>query len=281
MPYGIINGVKMFYRMKGKGTPIIFIHPPLLNSVNFTYQLEQLSDRFQIILFDIRGHGKSAPSPAPLTYSLIAEDIKQLLDLLNIEKAYICGYSTGGGIALEAMLNYPDRFYGGILLSAMSEVSDWRLQARLITAISLTAAKAKRMMSAAISWGNADMNRTFANLYRGAMNGTSENMKQYYYASLVYNCTSRLKHLNLPQLLIYGEKDKYFKRYAQILHNELPESSLIFIKGVHHQLPTKAADQMNRLLSSWVQLQQENPDASSVQFRFPFEEGQEETYIMV
>lgn len=262
MPYGSINGVQIFYRTKGKGTPIIFIHPPLLTSANFTYQLEQLSDRFQIILFDIRGHGKSEVSEVPLTYTLIAEDIKQLMNVLDIDKAFLCGYSTGGGIALEAMLSYPDRFYGSILISAMSEVSDRWLRTKLITAITLSTIKAKKMLSAAIAWGNADMAQTYRNLFQGATAGAINNIRQYFYNSLVYNCTHQLKQIHVPQLLLYGEKDRHFKRYARMLHTELPNSTLIFMKKVHHQIPTKAATQMNRILSSWISQQIESDDQS-------------------
>jgi pimeloyl-ACP methyl ester carboxylesterase len=49
-----------------------------------------------MITFDIRGHGKSQYSNKPLTFPLIVEDIKLLLDHLEVEKAFICGYSTGG-----------------------------------------------------------------------------------------------------------------------------------------------------------------------------------------
>lgn len=279
MPYGEINGVRMFYRIKGKGIPIIFIHPPLLTSANFTYQLEQLSDRFQVIVFDIRGHGKSGHSDAPLTYSLIAEDMKQLMDLLKIKKAFLCGYSTGGGIALEAMLNYPDRFHGGILVSAMSEVSDWWLRTRLAAAITLTAARAKKLMSAAITWGNSDIPQTFHNMYKEANRGSIDHMKQYYYTSLLYNCTRKLKQLHHPQLLIFGDKDKGFKRYARILQQELPNSTLVYLSGVHHQIPTKAPDRMNRLMSAWI-MQQLEPEENIEQPWYAIVEQREEAYFM-
>jgi pimeloyl-ACP methyl ester carboxylesterase len=101
MPKANVNGTILHYHVHGRGTPIVFIHPPLLNRAVFRYQEVQLTDPFQVITFDIRGHGFSPPSETPLTYTLIAEDIKALLDHLNIRQAYLCGYSTGGGIALE------------------------------------------------------------------------------------------------------------------------------------------------------------------------------------
>src|SRR5690554_6750965 len=105
MSHAYINGVSMYYHIEGKGIPVLFIHPPLLTSANFLYQ-RQLSEQYQIITFDIRGHGHSESSKTPLTYPLIVNDMIQLLNLLEIEQCYVCGYSTGGSIALEAMLTY-------------------------------------------------------------------------------------------------------------------------------------------------------------------------------
>ncbi len=80
MPLENINGTVLHYIVKGEGIPIIFVHPPLLTGANFRYQQVQLSDEFKVITFDIRGHGQSGRSLVPITYSIIAEDIKQLMD---------------------------------------------------------------------------------------------------------------------------------------------------------------------------------------------------------
>jgi pimeloyl-ACP methyl ester carboxylesterase len=119
MPVTDIHGVQMYYETAGQGTPIIFIHPPVLSSISFAHQLDGLSSHFQTIRFDIRGHGRSHSSPKPLTYSLIVDDMKRLLDFLNIEKAYLCGYSTGGSVVLEFLLTYPEKAFGGIVIGGM------------------------------------------------------------------------------------------------------------------------------------------------------------------
>ena len=107
MPLKNINGTMLHFETHGRGVPIVFIHPPLLTSANFRYQVAQLSEQFQVVTFDIRGTGKVSNRAYLSPMSLISEDIKQLMDHLKIDKAFICGYSTGGSVALEAMLTYP------------------------------------------------------------------------------------------------------------------------------------------------------------------------------
>ncbi|CAM3426272.1 alpha/beta fold hydrolase [Marinicrinis lubricantis] len=257
MPMIDVNGIKLHYHLKGRGLPILFIHPPLLTSENFNYQLEQLSDQFTVVVFDIRGHGHSEASAAPITYTLISSDIQQLMNALNIKKCYLAGYSTGGGIALDAMLTYPDRFYGGILISAMSEVSDPWLKFRISMAERMCDMKAKKLLSWAISYGNADMDITYRNLMESALKGNLENMKQYYSISKQFCCTDSLRYLKIPQLLVYGEKDKAFHRYAKMLKKELPSSQLYYIRGLRHQLPTKAPYKLNGLIRKWITEHQE------------------------
>src|SRR3954447_26820196 len=131
MPLLDLGGISLFYKVKGEGPSVVFIHPPLLTSANFEYQVDELSKNFRVITFDIRGHGRSQYSAQPITYSLIVKDIKNILDYLGIDKAFLCGYSTGGSIVFEFLQSYSDRAFGGIVISGMSEVSDWYLEKRI------------------------------------------------------------------------------------------------------------------------------------------------------
>jgi pimeloyl-ACP methyl ester carboxylesterase len=271
MPIAQINGTSLHYHAKGTGTPIVFIHPPLINSAVFRYQQAQLSDEFKVITFDIRGHGHSAASKEPFTYRLIVEDIRQLLDYLDVRKAYVCGYSTGGSIALEALMTYPDRFLGGIVISGMSETSDWRLKSRIRTCIAMSSPLAIRLLRLSICSGNADMGMTFRNLYRHAKFGSIDNIRDYFRCSLTYNCTDRLDYIRAPVLMIYGEKDKSFRRYRDILHEKLPQADLVLVKGKNHQLPTKAASDVNELIRLWVEKQEHKEQADEDMTRsYPF-----------
>jgi pimeloyl-ACP methyl ester carboxylesterase len=253
MPMAQINGANIHYHVTGDGMPIIFVHPPLLNQEIFNYQKAQLADLYKVVTFDIRGHGQSFYSEAPVTYPLVAEDMKQLLDFLDIGQAVVCGYSTGSTIALEAMLTYPDRFVGGVLVSAMSENSDWQNMTQARVAAGLTWIKAKRILGGTVGWRNADMSVTFENLYKGAVNGHARNIRQYYQESLRYSCSDRLHAVKQPVLLFYGKNDIRFHKYAKIMDERLPKRDLIFIEETGHHIVTKAPRTMHRILNQWME----------------------------
>lgn len=256
MPWANVNGTTLHYELNGQemGTPIVFIHPPLLTLEAFTYQKEQLGDRFRVITFDIRGHGASACSARTLSYELITEDMIGLLDHLGIKQAFLCGYSTGGTVALEALLSHPTRFVGGIIVSGMSELTDTYNRFRVWFAVRMAnPSRIMKLLINAITYGNADKTTTYHKLNEHALHDAVGNVKSYFEQSLRYSCTSRLPMIQQPVLLIYGQKDTGFHPYAQILHKGLPQSSLFFIKNAKHPVPIQNATRMNDLIDLWMQ----------------------------
>ncbi|MEH7381673.1 alpha/beta hydrolase [Bacillus sp. JJ1533] len=259
MPKINLNGVSLYYTIKGKGVPIVFIHPPVLTSVNFNYQLDDLSKNFQVLTFDIRGHGRSSYSSHPITYQLIVDDIKRLLDYLEIKKAFICGYSTGGSIALEFLITSADRALGGVVIGGMSEVLDQSLRKKISLGAKLANAGAVPLLAWSISWSNSKNTlKLFKKMVTEARKGDSRNIEQYYRYSLDYNCTNQLNQIALPVLLIYGKKDKPFHSYAKQLHKKLPVNELKFIENADHHIPTDAAKELNELIFQFVSLQHNN-----------------------
>lgn len=252
MPNTCINGYQMHYKDCGKGTAIIFIHPPVLTSLNFQYQLP-LSADFRIITFDIRGHGQSGASREAITYPLITRDIRELMDHLKIEKAFLCGYSTGGGVVLDFMLTFPERALGGIVIGGMSEVKDKKLRNKISRGRFLSRIGAVGAIALSTAWGQAQPKLAlFRSLFNDAKKANAKNAGQYYQYSLHYSCTAQLGAILEPVLLVYGEKDTLFHPYARLLKERLPKSELVFIKNTKHQVPTKAAGPLNELIKQYI-----------------------------
>lgn len=252
MPKASVNGATLHYHVHGRGTPIVFIHPPLLNRAVFRYQEVQLADPLQVITFDIRGHGFSPASEAPVTYELITEDIKTLLDYLNIRKAYLCGYSAGAGAAIHTMLTHPDRISGAVLVGAMAEPNRLAVRTQLSAASAMAKLGMKTSLALLVAGMNADMRETFHNLYYEAIRGDVRNWQQYFDASMKFNPMERLGRVEAPTLLVYGSRDGRFEDHAKALHERLPASTTALIPDVKHYMPTKGAGSFNDLVTKWV-----------------------------
>ncbi len=106
------NGVKIRYWLEGEGEPVLLIHGYSTNgSLNWRAPgiQQDLSKSYQVIMPDVRNHGRSEQVPDGEHGVKVVEDMVRLLDHLNIESAYVAGYSMGGMITLKMTTMFPDR----------------------------------------------------------------------------------------------------------------------------------------------------------------------------
>jgi pimeloyl-ACP methyl ester carboxylesterase len=107
--YAQVNGVRIWYAVFGHGQPVVLLHGGLANSSYWGHLVPALSNEFQVIVIDSRGHGRSTRNVEPLGYSLMASDVLAVMDMLKLEKAAIVGWSDGAIIGLDIALHHPER----------------------------------------------------------------------------------------------------------------------------------------------------------------------------
>jgi pimeloyl-ACP methyl ester carboxylesterase len=113
------NGVKIHYKVEGKGEPVLLIHG-FTGSVPWQWDLPgittALAKDYQVIALDCRGHGKSDKPHDAKKYGLeMAEDAVRLLDHLKIKKAHVVGYSMGAIITAKLLATHPERLRSAVL----------------------------------------------------------------------------------------------------------------------------------------------------------------------
>lgn len=107
------DGVTLAYSIQGQGPPLVLVHGFMGTGAlhwELTGTAGMLAKHFQVILLDCRGHGKSGKPTAPEDYGLaMVEDVRRLLDHLEIDRTYLVGYSMGAWISLKFAATYPER----------------------------------------------------------------------------------------------------------------------------------------------------------------------------
>jgi 3-oxoadipate enol-lactonase len=116
---GYINvaGGKLFYEMAGKGENIVLLHDGMVHREIWDEQFPVLAKNYRVVRYDRRAYGKSSDPQAP--YSHI-EDLYQLFIQLKIDRAIIFGMSSGGGLAIDFTLKYPDKVSALVLVGAVA-----------------------------------------------------------------------------------------------------------------------------------------------------------------
>lgn len=114
--YVLVDGGKLFYELAGTGKNIVLLHDGMVNREIWDEQFPLLAKTYRVVRYDRRGYGKS--SDPEVKYSHI-EDLNQLFIKLKIDKAIIFGMSSGGRLAIDFTLTYPEKVTGLVLVGAV------------------------------------------------------------------------------------------------------------------------------------------------------------------
>lgn len=99
--------MKLHYRILGEGKPMIILHGLFGFSDNWQTHAKKLADYYQVILVDLRNHGKS-PWSDDFSYELMAEDVAELVNDLGLDEIILVGHSMGGKVAVQYAQKYED-----------------------------------------------------------------------------------------------------------------------------------------------------------------------------
>jgi len=114
----LMNGIHLHYVQAGKGAPLLLVHGYPLDHTLWQPQVDGLADAnvARVIAPDLRGFGQSDAPEGVYTMETHADDLRALLDVLQVERVVVCGLSMGGYIALAFWRKYADRVRGLILV---------------------------------------------------------------------------------------------------------------------------------------------------------------------
>ena len=101
------KNVKLHVTNLGEGKAVVLIHGSPLSNAMYEYQYQELVEKgFQVIGITMRGFGKSDKPYGKYTYDVFADDIKVVLETLDIKDATLGGFSMGGAIATHYVVRH-------------------------------------------------------------------------------------------------------------------------------------------------------------------------------
>jgi len=120
----VSDGQTMYYTDQGEGEPVVLVHGFAADGhLNWRMSgiVDALKRDFRVITLDARAHGRSAKPHESGQYGMqMVEDIANLMDHLDLDRAHIGGYSMGGFLSLSFAGRYPER-----VLSLVQGGSGW------------------------------------------------------------------------------------------------------------------------------------------------------------
>lgn len=113
-----LNGQQLYFEIHGAGEPLLLLHGFSGSSQDWIPSLPQWGTNFQLILPDLRGHGRSGILSKPFRHDGAATDMVALLDHLGIHACKGAGISGGGNVLLHMATKQPARIAAMVLVSA-------------------------------------------------------------------------------------------------------------------------------------------------------------------
>src|SRR6266480_6179288 len=108
MPFSPINETWLHYERSGAGEPLVLVHGSWVDGRLWDAVRPALSQSFEVVSFDRRGHSRSVPAPASGTIHDDVDDLAGLIEELDLRPAHVAGASWGGSIALRLAAARPE-----------------------------------------------------------------------------------------------------------------------------------------------------------------------------
>lgn len=231
-----LNGIQLAYEQHGKGKPLVLLHGYPLDHHIWDDVIPLLSEKFDLIVPDLRGFGESATVDSPYTIDDFASDIAGLLDHLGISKTAIAGHSMGGYVALAFARRHSGRATGlGLVASQVLADSPDRKEGRYKSAVEVAEKGIGGVVETMApkftpdlrlqAYARQTMERQKPIAYIGALKAMAERP----------DSTPLLSGMKYPVVVVHGDADVLIPiDRALEVKAAIPHAHLIELSGVGH-----------------------------------------------
>lgn len=249
------------------GPAIIFIHGFPFNKSMWHFQVAALKDKYRLITYDVRGHGKTDIGTEDFTIDLFTKDLIALIDELELEKVALCGLSMGGYIALDAMEKHPERIEALILCDTQCSAETAEAAEKKMKAIEII--KVNRMgqfadesiknLFAPESYNTKQ--EEVAAVLEMIMDTNTEALCKALEALATRRSTcEKLHEINVPVLVLVGTEDRVTPPAAsRLMSAKIPTSKMITIIHAGHVANMENPQAFNEAFINFMQQFDEKP----------------------
>lgn len=245
----------LYYEIQGQGNPIVLLHSGGADLRDWQLIAPQLAQTHLVIAFDGRGAGKSPPLLKPANY---VEDLKNLLDHLNIDRAVLVGHSIGGQIATDFTLAYPDRVSKLVLVAPglsghkfSPEVEQWFAQ---VWAAAPNTEEMTQLSLAQCSY-SVVMSSPQCDLMTAMTQHNVERSLEWKTMEMQWAqppTMERLADIQTKTLFIMGTQDMADNLHTAELFQQVPDIRFDWIDGADHMPTLTHPDRVVRSISNFL-----------------------------
>ena len=252
MPKASVNGIDLYYESHGEGPALVFAHGRGGNHFSWWQQLADFSDQYQCITFDHRGWGLTENNGSNgINQNGFTEDLRGLLDYLELDKVGLVSQSMGGITNLGFTLRFPERVSALVLSDTTGGIGD-----PSVVDILRNVHPPEDTLGRALSKGFIESEPEKTMLFRqiGLLNPTMPiSVISPLFRDPNGPQAAELARVNTPTLLIVGEEDLIFPPHVMEAATALiPGAVLEVVQGAAHSTHFEQAAHFNRLVHQFL-----------------------------
>jgi len=255
-----INNITIGYSDQGTGLPIVFLHAFPLNRTMWATLERLLSLQFRIITIDLRGHGESDAPLWRYTLEQSTDDVRALLDHLEIQRALFVGLSMGGYILFAFYRKYAARVKGLILADTKAQADteegkNGRLQLAQIAYKKGPPAIADIMIPKLLSPTTIQTNPDLVQQVRAMIESTQISGIAGDLMAMAErpNSVPLLSQITCPTQIIVGELDLATPPSdAKLMAEQIPHAHLTIIPNAAHLANLEQPETFNQIVSAFA-----------------------------
>ena len=246
-----LGDVTLHYEVTGEGPALLLSHGVIENAASWDDVVAVLSDHFQVIAYDARGRGQSSGDDSPFGFAELADDVEALARHLGLDSFIHVGHSMGGRVVLEHAVRYPQRLAGIVVASARAEAPSPAGLARLEALIE--AVRVRGSGAGVDMWtspSDSYYERASAISAANSLAGTTLAL-----AALVGmdSFVPRLGEIQLPTLVVAGDRDVDYLHSAELMAEHIPAASLRVLADIGHFPNLQCPDVFASLISGFAE----------------------------
>lgn len=260
------KGVKLHVTDLGEGQPIVLIHGWPLSDAMYEYQYQSLSRKgFRVIGITLRGFGQSDKPYGKYNFDVFSDDIKVVLEKLNIQNAVLGGFSMGGAVVLHYVTKYDAAHISKLALFAAAAPS-WKQREGYPYGVS--DADAEGLIKATMT-SRQDLIASFGAGFPAKEGGISKNVEKWLeninleagpYA-ITESITAlrdldlrpELSKIKIPVAIFHGTQDKLCDfSLAEQLNKGIKNSYIVKFENSGHALFVEEAEKFNAELEKFA-----------------------------
>jgi pimeloyl-ACP methyl ester carboxylesterase len=248
MPYFTRDSVRLYYEDHGQGLPILLTHGFAASTGMWQPQIDVFKQQYRLIPWDMRGHGDSDAPEDPALYSQghTVEDMRALLDHLQIDQAVIAGHSLGGFMSLAFHVTYPKRVRALLLQGCgpgyrkAEARAAWNAQAE-------KRARTIEENGLAIIRGGAEVGLSKHRSAAGLANAARGILSQVD-ARVIDN----LPQITVPTLIIAGDGDKPYLTGIDYMAGKITHADKLIVADAGHGANVEQAEVFNGAMEKFL-----------------------------